>query len=560
MNPRVPLFAGALVSGIALAAAPAMAQPVTTITAEAIAAVDSSLEAEALAAILKGGIADHAQALADLDARSISIPELEYRGQGAHQPRVRFLDIALEGVEDGVVASLAIGRMEVEDAEGVAGSFGPFTISNLDLGAVLALSQMLPDASGTPLALFSAADFGAATLTTPEVKCSNEGLQLGRLVVPAIDWQAVEGDDQRTQEALRTFFSGLEFDGLETRGSACKGMSEGEEGLAFTLAAFSMDAITPGLWPETLLTGFDMQVETQGDIGRVAFGTMTFGSIDYAHVLEAAARGLEDSFENARRFVPHFSGFSITDIRAEIPDSGAYGRMRVAIDGFSLDFDGWLNGLPTGIVVELRDQTLELALADSMVQSPEMESLTRLIVETPMSYRGALRWDRESRTIALDSFHYQWGDLAAFTLSATLTGASDTLFSYEESAQLLSLLALGVGPMQLEFTDSGLIERMAEFEALTGEADTTPAQLRSQLAKQLVEELVSDETTPEMAAIAATIARFFQGGGTLTLSAVPADGASVSIHSFMASEAEPERLFDLFEIEARLVSGSGALD
>jgi hypothetical protein len=322
----------------------------------------------------------------------------------------------------------------------------------------------------------------------------------------------------------------------------CRFIDSDGRPMRFGLGGFSTGSFTPGHWPEIEMSDFILAVENHAEAGEVSFATLNIGSTDYSHVLALADFDLEDqSPEAIRRSIPHFSGFSMSDARFDIPD-GPGDRMAIGLDSFELVLNDWFNGIPTDVSFGLTNQTLHFDFGPASLADAEMIAMLGLS-DTPISMSGAMSWDRDSETIDLDSLTYKWGDLGTLSFSANFANATEALFSFDEDQMLVALMALGLADFGFTAVDSGIIDQFASIEAFAAGGD--PQKLRFELAEQAAPELARD--LPE--ALAEPILSFIRGGGTLSVDGQAIDGDPIPLLGLTALEDDPVVVFEKFDIQ-----------
>lgn len=540
---------GFLASAVLLSA-PALAQADTGIEIVGLSVTESTLDEQAITEILGGELSSHAEGLAALDAQSITIDRIAFVSPSDEAVRVALSGIVLANVVDGVAASIGIDSAEIVDDDGSYGNYGLLTAADLDIQAWLSMAGLIEAEPGDDLVpVFSRFDFSGGHQQFDDGKCAFGATHLGQLEIRPGDWKNVETLAEQAdfdnadldERALSQVLSGFSLGGIDMGQWECRFIDSDGRPMRFGLGGFSAGSFTPGHWPEIEMSDFILAVENHAEAGEVSFATLNIGSTDYSHVLALADFDLDDqSPEAIRRSIPHFSGFSMSDARFDIPD-GPDSRIAIGMDSFELALNDWFNGIPTDVSFALTNQTLDFDFGPASLADAEMIAMLGL-ADTPISMSGALSWDRDSETIGVDSITYKWGDLGTVSFSAGLSNATETLFSFDENEMLGAFMTLGLADFGFTAIDGGIIDQFASIEAFATGGD--PQKLRFELAEQAAPELTRDLP----AALAEPILSFLRGGGTLSVDGQPVGGAPVPLLSLTALEDDAVALFENFDI------------
>ena len=534
--------AATLLLGLALAPAAISAQE-AQIEISGFDAVDASVDEAALTAILNGDPDADFDSLAALDALTITIDRLEAI---APDGTVTVLSqLVLANVADGVAATAAIDSITLKDGDRIVGEFGMVTASDLDIGAVLSLSgQTAPLETDEFVPVFSDFSFSGGHQEMEDAKCAFNASHLGQLSVHPQEWAAMEAlakSDDMEDEAFLTFMSSFELEGFDFGGFRCKGVDAADRPMDINIGGVTAGNFSPGIWPDTEITDLSFAIFDHEEAGRMSVDSARWGASDYSNLFQLEDIDIESgSFEAVRRTMPHFSGFSMTDLEMDVPDGPSGDRIVLSLGEMSFEVDGWYNDLPTGISFSAQDQVMDFQFTSPVGQ--EFMSLTGL-ASTPIDYSGSIYWDREAETIEVDAMTYRWGDLGSVTSSATIANATEALFSYDQAEMTGAAMRLGLSAFTTETTDTGFIDLVAE---ITGTADGLSAvQARTQLAKTASEELAAD--APEYQALWQPAIDFIQAGGRLLIEGTAAGETPVGFPSLMM-ESDPGHLLDIFDI------------
>ena len=180
-RPKLAAIAAACLLTVTLPSGVAMAQkiknktpaaeasvPKTEVNVEipTIESIGSSVDHATLRAIFSGNIVDNAQALADLDATSITIPTIMLHfaskaGDTDNSGDVTFENLVLDNVTDGVAGSFSLGGIALTSTEDVAANFGAMSAKQLNIGGVLGIYGLVEAGNQTELQTIYS-DFSAA--------------------------------------------------------------------------------------------------------------------------------------------------------------------------------------------------------------------------------------------------------------------------------------------------------------------------------------------------------------------------------------------------------------
>jgi hypothetical protein len=517
-------------------------------------AVDSSLANDVLTDILSGNIVDHADALADLDATSITVPEITITvsstsGEGSQDAIVTISDLLLDSVVDGKAASVSLGGVALE-ADETTGQFGAMSAANLDIGGILGLYGLVAsDGQADMEVIYTDLVSEGGTIEGDEASCTVGGVagaefKARPLRTPLVEFitmaQAIEDDPDTMDPALTGRFlkmyvdiltafetSEVTFDGFD-----CSGTDEEGRPLTFAVGGMTMGGMSPGLYPSIAVDSFNIDVE--GD-GFMTLENFTFKPMDLTTTiatLENSPELVDEAWfeQNARGLIPAAEGFSFSGLSFDVPDTdNPGGRIQGTVGEGDLSLASYINGIPTDIDLSVTGIQAEIPV-DSGDDSFE-QLLALGITEIDAGFRIAAAWDAATSTIVLEEASFSGVDLASVYLAGTITNATEALFGLDMDAAMAAGMGLAVKSLDLTTTDQGLSDIILAVVAAEQGAD--PATLR-----------------PVFAGLAQ--------GGVISLMAGAADAAKLgeAINSFVSGKAKTL----VIGIEAKTEPGLGMMD
>lgn len=106
-------------------------------------AVGSNLDNAVLTDILSGKVVENADALANLDATSITVPEIvinvsSQSGSTSNQTKLTITGLTLEDVVDGRAAKISLAGVALAEDDAKA-NFGAMSAANLDIAGILGI-------------------------------------------------------------------------------------------------------------------------------------------------------------------------------------------------------------------------------------------------------------------------------------------------------------------------------------------------------------------------------------------------------------------------------------
>lgn len=598
-RPKLAALAAACLLTVALPAAPVMAKtkvktpteqttPAETPAAAAkadftvdiptIDAVDSSLDETTLRAIFSGEIVDNAQALATLNATSITIPTIKVHlaAETDGEPGVAdvtFQNVVLDNVVDGVAASIALGGIELSankgDAKKGTATFGAIAAKNFSIGGVLGIYGLV-DAGGQTELKTIYSDFSAAggTITSDGVDCSigtmNAAEFKGRpLKYSFVDFMALssamdtEGETPSPEtigKALRMYadiFTAFQSSPLTFGGFSCKGLDDDGKPLEFSIAGMNMGGMSPGTYPAISMQGLKVAVE--GD-GEVSVGNMEFKAMDLSGPLAtvaAAPEAIDQAWldANARGLVPAFAGFSLDSASMDIPDPDAAGqRITGKLGAFDLTLGEYRNGIPTDIDTSASNIVIDLPASSEDEQLQQLLDLGIKSVDFGFGLKAA--WDEASDTIAIEDVSVNGVDLATIALAGTIGNATETLFDLDPDSALAAAMGVVIKNLKVNVVDAGLSDLiLAQVSADQGSDAATMRPIFAGLAEGTILGMLAGATEGQK--VGKAVSAFVRGEAkSLSIEMTAKDPAGLGMADFMAAEQDPTLLIGKTNITA----------
>lgn len=581
-------IAAACLVSVALPAAPALAQKVKTKPAEQAApvepaefsvsiptvdAVDSSIDAETIKAILSGALVENADALAGLNASSITVPEIiltvTSTVDGERQEGVlTFTNLLLEDVVDGVAATASLESSSFDVQDGYA-EMGSTSATHFNIGGMLGIYGLVEAGGSTEMETLYA-DFlmQGGSFEAEEVSCEFgpvSGAEVrGRPIEtsfveimtlaqqmeadPEMDDPALMGKFMRMYADILTAFESSEF---TFEGFSCSGNDDEGRPMTFEIGNTVMAGMSPGIYPQISMDDFAISVE--GD-GSITLGNFTLKQFDLSSTIAALANAPEAVDEawletNARSLIPAFEGFSFSGLAIDIPDPDADGERIVAdVDNFDLTLASYINGIPSDI------DTSASGIRATLPQDTEDEQLKQLIdlgiTKIDAGFRLAAAWNGENDNIDIKEVSVSGVDLATVVLSGTIANATEALFSLDESEALMAGMGVAVKALNLNVTDSGLSDIILKVAAAEQGAD--PATLRpvfAGLAEGTIIGMMAGAA--DAAKLGSAVNQFVSGTAkSLHIGIEAKEDPGLSMPDFMAAEEDPTSLIGKVNITA----------
>lgn len=592
-------FAAACLMGTALTLAPAAAQGLTAkeqskadraasetqaepeleaqteilLSIPGIETVDSNVDDVVLMDILNGAVAENAEALAGLTAKSIAIPEISVEtlttiGDNTRKTLVTLNNLVLSDVTDGVAASLSLEGVHLDAEERGHAAFGTFSASDVNIRAILGVYGLVqPNQTGFET-LISQYNFAGGHFSAEDVNCDIGALSVGEvrarpLSLPLLDLIALAKtlkvqDDEPSPalmgEALRAYadiVTAFEIAPASFGGLVCSGSDAEGRAMSFTIAGIEMGATQPGRSPSISMSGLDLTV---ADDGQMSIGNVTMKSIDHASIVAAAASAPEVIDEawleaNAVQLMPSFSGFSFSGLTFDIPDSDDEdSRIKASIGAFDLSLGDYINAIPSDI-----SATATNIVADLPAESDE-EFVTQLraagITAIDAGFALKATWNKAENSIELKELSVTGADLGTVAVTATLTNATEGLFNLNSNIALMSAMGLGVSALNLDIADAGLMDiALSRLAAVQKSDAATLRAVYGGLAQGMVISTLAGAA--EAQNIGTAVRDFVSGTASrLTIDVKAKDAAGLGFVDFMQAEDDPASLIGKVDLKA----------
>lgn len=574
----------AAVSLLTLAsAAPALAQTVTVtgitsgegyqLSVPTVEATNTNLTEAQIRRLFTGDFATSASSLAELDAGSISIPEISVTydvpkttGEGTEKATITYRDLALTDVVDGVAKSAVVGSAEIDGGAGIKMTFGKMSAGTFDIGGILAFYGLGAAGAGEEYKTMYA-DFGfdGASMTGPGFTCDIGGASLAEFKARPLKTNftefaqlaaTVDENNAPPPAVIRKFvdfyvdiLTAFESTPMTGEGFNCSG--DDGKGSTVTIAsgALEMGGFTPGIYPHFGVS--DVVVDVKGkDAGALTLGNFTWKKMDFsapiAALAEAPAELTEAWFtENWRKLIPSIDGLSMTDLKVDAPDpEHAGGRINASVGGFDVSLADYVNGIPSRI--GLTTQNLVITVPDE----EEGKMLRALGIEQlDLSQDIQLHWDQATQTIVIDAVSLDAAELGTVKLSAVLGNATPELFSADNNVALVASMGLTIKQLTVDLDDRGVSSLIIGVAAAEEKQD--PAVMRvgiAGLAQAMVLGLVG--TTPEAMAASEEIATFIKSKPQVSVTLTATNDKGLPLPLLMAATENPAALAGQIAITA----------
>ncbi|MBD8064388.1 hypothetical protein IC608_02715 [Devosia sp. PTR5] len=537
-------------------------------------AVDSSMDEAALADILKGNIAGHAEALAALDATSITVPSIVLSVRAvtdgeAEDTTVTFSDLVLSDVANGVAGSFSLGGVALDSKDATL-SYGTLAASDLNIGGLLGFYGLVAAAEpgGGLQTIYTDFTADGGTVEAEDVSCTIGGVSVGEfkarpLKNSLLDMIVLAQTLEETQDTpdpvlvgklLRMYadlFTAFESSEANFDGFSCDGTDEEDRPIVVAVDSMTVNGMTPGTYPGISVDGVDISV---GDEDTIALDNFTFKPMDLTSVI-ATLEGAPDAVDqawldaNARGLIPGMEGLSLSGLNIDVPDPEAPGtRIKASVGAFDLTLGDYRNGIPTTVDTSAANIVADLP-ADT--EDEQLKQLIALgVTSIDAGFRIAASWDEAAQAIDLEEVSVTGADLATVVLAGKITNATEDLFATDPDTALMASMGLAVKSLNLDVTDEGLSDII--LKAVAAEQGSDPAAMRPVFAG------LAEGTVVGMMAGAADAAKlgkavnsFVSGAArTLNISIEAKEDPGIGVADFMAAEEDPTLLLGKVTIDA----------
>jgi len=585
---RLAALAAACLASVALPAAPALAQKVknktpaaeasapsvdVVVTIPSVDTVQSNMDAATITDILSGNLTENAEALAALDAESISIPEIiiaitAKTDDGPEVGTMTLTNLVLEDVTDGVAASMRLEGSSFVSPEGDA-AMGASEASAVNIAAILGIYGLVgADPTHEMETLYADFTMEGGSFTSEEIACSIGAISVGEVRGRPFESSFTEimtlaqtledsSDDDITPELLGkivhmyadvlTAFesSPATFDGID-----CAGTDDDGRDIAFALGNVTMGGMSPGIYPQISVDDITIAAEE----GTMSLANFTFKQFDLSSVIATLQRAPERVDEswleaNARGLVPSFEGVSLSGFAMDIADPDRDDERIVAnVDAFDLSLKDYLNGIPSALDTWAKGIKIALPLDTNDEQVQQLIDLG--ITNIDAGFRFAAAWNEETSNIDITEISVSGVDLATVALKGTIANATEALFSLDESGALMAGMELAVSALSVDVLDAGLSDIVL---AVAGaEQDMDPAAMRpifAGLAEGTVVGMMAG--VADAAKLGSALGQFVSGKAkSLNISIEAKDAPGLTMIDFMMAEDDPATLLQKVNIDA----------
>lgn len=449
----------------------------------------SSMNETSLREVFEGNIEQHAEALASLDAQSITIPEITV-AFSATSPDIGdstgtfvIRDLVFADVVDGVVGRMSIRQIEMRQDQGSVKSndlMGELVMEGLNLRRALEFIGLVEGDPNASLATLYTSFTGNGSSTTSSLYSCEMGSTASRetFVRPsAISFAAardafmtlVENEDAEEFPAeagtvmLYAFdlFRGIAGGGGVNNAMSCTFDVDGLEG-RFGIQSIETSDLEPGVYPNLAVNGLSVDA---GEFGTASLGQFVLKPIDFNGAMDAIQSGIEegslsdDWFEaNARALIPYFAGFSFEGFALDMVnfDNPAGDRIVANVGSFDLTLDDYLNGIPTSLSSSAAG--IDVPVPED-ASDPTFSMLHAVGIDrVAMGFDFAAAWDEDSSSIGIDRLALILADLANVSIKADIGNATVELFDTDTAAMEAAAAGLTVKNVTVTYTDEGIGE------------------------------------------------------------------------------------------------------
>lgn len=555
-------------------AASATVAPTYGVEIPSIDAVGANVDEATLRDIFGGNIADNADALAGLDATSITIPEIivsattTVDGQ-AKQATVTFSDLVLSDVTDGTAASVTLAGMSIDAGTDGSADFGTLSASSFNIGGVLGIYGLVDTTGQTELeTIYRDFSFEGGTFAAEEMSCTMGAMSVAEFkarplktsfveimsMIETLDAQGDETSPEVVGAALRMYvdmFTAFESSPSTFGGFDCSGLDDEGRDINFSIAGMTMGGMSPGVYPSVTMEGLDVTVE--GD-GTVQVGSITIKQMDLSSpiaAIQSAPEAIDEAWFNAngRALIPAFEGFAFSDVLVDVPDPDADGeRIQASIGSFDLTLGSYINGIPSDLLTTASNIVVELPEDTDDEQVQQLIDLGVTSIDAGFTIDAA--WNEAENTIAIDEVSITGADLATIKLAGTLANVTDLLFGLDENQALAAAMGIAVNQLKLDITDAGLSDIIVARVA--ADQGSNPAAMRpifAGLAEGTIVGMLAGAA--EAQKVGTALNTFISGKAKyLTIEMTAKEAPGLGLMDFMAAESDPTSLIGKVTIDA----------
>lgn len=572
------------VSLLAIAAAsPALAQTVTVtnitagdgyqLSVPTVEATNTNLTEAQIRRIFTGDFANNATALAELDAGSISIPEItvtydvpKASGQGTEPATIIYRDIKITDVVDGVAGSASVASAEIKAGSGIDMTFGAMSTGTFDIGGLLAFYGLgTAGASEEFRTLYGNFAFEGGKMAGPGFSCEIGSAALDEFKARPLKTDftefaklaaTVDEDETPPPAVIRQLIdfyidilTAFESTPMTGTGFDCSGDDGKGNSVRVAAGGLEMGGFVPGIYPHFAVN--DIVLDVQGpDGGNITLGNFIWKPMDFtqpiAALADAPAELTEAWFEdNWRKLIPAIDGLSLANLSLDVPDPETKGsRIQATVGGFDVSLADYVNGLPSriGLTTENVKVTIPQDEAGMMLHAAG-------ITELDLSQDLQLHWDRAAGTIVIDTISIDDARLGTIKVSGVLGNATEELFSADNNVAMVAAMGLTAKELTLDLDDRGISGLIIGVAA--AEENQDPAAMRlgfAGLAQAMLVGLIG--STPEAMAASEEIATFIKSKPQVSVTLKATDEAGIAMPLLMAAADNPAALAGQISVSA----------
>jgi len=585
-------------ASLALNASPVMAQDSTSTTTSeattvakssvtfkldvgAIDAVDSNVDAMTIRNVISGELAENANALAGLNAKSIFIPEItltytvETEGNTVDSV-FRFKNIALTNVQNGTAQTASmeaiVGSVEpgakTDKMDNVKFNFGQTTITQLNLGALLNVYGLVEPKSSEMATVYKDMIAAGGTLDAGPMHCDigkyTSGEYRGRAMevsykdIMALGAQLENSKGEPSPAQLATMFDfyadilyAVESSPIVFEGISCAGTSD-DTTVDVKLAGVTMGAMGNGIYPEIAINGLDVNVSGKEN-AKFKLGNLTFKEIDFAPTIEAYD-AIEDISvinekwmeENFRSFIPSWAGMSFGGLAVDFNDPETGEQIDVALDNFDISLGAYENGIPSDISMSMAG--LQANLPKESSEKGIQQLLAMGIDRLNLGYELSLYWDAQNESIELTRLMATGENMGTVDISGQLLGASEDLFATNMQQAMIAAMSLGIKEININLDNQGFLDLVLQSAAAEQGAPVEAFQTQvSAMAQGMIVGVLGG--VDQAVDLGDAVSSFVKGETTnLDVSITAKSESGLVMPQIMSLQTNPAQLLDLADV------------
>jgi hypothetical protein len=573
---RAALLAATL--GLAAPVVPVFAQDTTgqttpsmpfsfEIKVPSVTAVESSMSEDQIKAVFTADFMAQAEALASLNAASITIPELtlSFTVEDAGATTVTYRDVVLTNVVNGLAETMTVGSGETTSM-GESTTYKPLRATAFDLKRLLEFTGIVKGDPSAPLSpiytsftgegssqagpVYSC-DFGGSTANAFEARPVS--VTIGEVLAVI---EKFKDASEPPPEAINTIVAyGVDLLRAFRGGGGTVGAVDctvsSEAPITVKVAGATTGDFESGVYPNITVNGIAVDA---GQLGTAGLGAFVFKSIDLnptLNALEAAAGQLNEAWfdKNWRLLIPSWDGLSLSDFALDMinPENPSAGRVQAKVANFDLSLGNYVIGIPTDISVSAAG--VEVPIPQDTTD-PQLQTLLAAgLTGVNLGANIDVAWDEAASTIKVDKVALAAVDLGSMSISATVGNATKQLFDVDPNVSMASGFALTVKDVTINVTDDGLGAIVWPLAAgQQGQTDVEAYRLQmAGFAEGFAIQLLGP--TDAARQLGAALGEFVTGGkGEITINIKSKDPAGIPMAMFIAAQNDPSILAGQVEI------------